>query len=343
MAYAGYGGNLWTPIAALNRTDADVSMYFVSANRVHYEEIVTDPLYGATIPYSLPHANYYTSDSAVTVPACTDQFQFCTPNTGECTELTGMIAFGEDDQLDQLDLNSYQSATASHIVALLPSLMVWASVQSRGVGALQASETLHGNSIQIGLPSNQWMKEVSTWYGVSMALLQRKVVEFATGPSYVPEGYTLAGPLDEYEEKLCKNQKIRTSNGTTSFSVLGVAVILIVGTFLIVTHLVLDLIMQFFRQTFGWKEYKSLQWTLDGKFQMQRLAYEEAGQSQWTGGASAVPVTIEHDKMGVPKNVDTNHPRLNQSGTGSVAYVSEVPEREGLMPPKGFTFETVPV
>ena len=325
-----------------------MSIYFVAPNSVEYEKPVTDPLYAATTPNSFsnddgPNSTYFLPDKLVTVLACTDQFQFCNPSTGECTQLTGMTAFADDEQLDQLGLNSYQFATASHIVDLLPFLTVWAGVSSRGVSALQASETTHDNWIQIGLPNNQWMKEVSTWYGVSMALLQQKIVQYAAGPPLVPEGYTLAGPSDQYEEKLCKNQKIRTSNGTTSFSVLGIAVILIVGTLLIVTHLVLDLVMQFFRQTFGWKEYKSLQWTLDGKFQMQRLAYEEAGQGRWTGGASAVPVTIEHDKMGVPKNVDTNHPRLNQSGVGSVAYLSETPEREGLMPPKGFTFETVQV
>ena len=347
MSYAGYSGGAWAPISALNRTDADVSIFFVAPNSVMYEKPVTDPLFAATTPYSLPNAKgpnstYYSPDKAVSVLACTDQFQFCNPTTGKCTPLTGMT-FLDGDQLSELDLNSPQLTVAEHLQNLLPSLMIWSGVQPRGVSALQASETLHDGLIQIGLPNNQWMREVSTWYGVSMALLQQKIVQYATGPPYVPEGYKLLGPLNEFEERICKNQKIRSSGRTTSFSVLGIAVILAVGSLLILTHLVLDMILQFVRQIFGWKEYKSLQWTIDGKYQLQRLAYEEAGQGVWTGGASAVPVTMQRDRIGVPKNVDPNHPRLNQAGASSVAYVPETPESEGLMAPKGFNIETVPL
>ena len=89
---------------------------------------------------------------------------------------------------------------------------------------------------------------------------------------------------------MCQNQKIRSRSGTVSFSVLGMAIILILGSFLITTSLALDSVMGFVRRKLHWKDYKSLQWTLDDKSQLQRIAYEEAGQRHWSSGENPVPI-----------------------------------------------------
>lgn len=213
--------------------------------------------------------------------AFVDQHQFCNPSNGKCTPLTGVfILSATQGQHFNIDLNSAQYTTATLIAGVIPQLSTYMSVHTRSANALRASETVHDNDEQIGLPNNQWMTEVSTWFGISMAKLQQLVVQYATGSAYVPEGYTIIGPLSKEEKDLCNNQIIRSTSGVISFSVLGIAIILIVGAVLIVTSLLLDTVIPFMRRKTDWNEYKSLHWVLDWALQLQRLAYEEAGQGQ---------------------------------------------------------------
>lgn len=126
---------------------------------------------------------------------------------------------------------------------------------------------------------------------------------------------------------------------------LGVAIILILGTALIATSLILPTVVGFLRRCLKWKEHKGLQWRLDEKLQLHRLAYEEAGQGLWSGGANSVPLTRKDDLIGVPEGVDSEHPRLGRarrsSETGSVP--PKTPESESLMGDKGTRYRVEPV
>ena len=187
------------------------------------------------------------------------------------------------------------------------------------------------------------MTEVSTWFAVSMAKLQQKIVQYATGPAYVPAGTDIVGPLNEQQKNMCQNQKIRSQSGTASFSVLGMAIILILGSILIITSLALDSVMGFVRRKLHWKDYKSLQWTLDDKLQLQRMAYEEAGQGHWSSGESSVPVTEKGDKLGIPEGVDAAHPRLSKAQRLFSDSEIGTPEAESLMTVKGVSCQVEPV
>lgn len=339
MSSAGFAQNDWIPIPALNRTDADVSIFFLAPNGVEYEAPVADPFFAASIPKNISDGagdggndTYYSSNQYVYALACAEQHQFCNPTNGICTPLSGAFQVVTDLPV-LLDLNDAQASTAGIMYLTFIYLNLYNSVNSRGSSALRASETLDQN-FQIPLPDNQWMTEVSTWFAVMMAKLQQRTVQYAIGSSYVPEGLTLEGPANRYQENICNNTKIQSPSGTTSFSVLGVSIILIVGSVLLLTSLVLSTVMGFIRRKRHWKEYKSLQWTVDNKLQLQRLAYEEAGQGQWRGGTDSVPVTRKGDKVGMPENVDGKHPRLSrgrrQSGSGAEA----TPEAERLIDQK---------
>ena len=336
MSYAGLADNAWIPIPALNRTDADVSMFFLAPNGIAYEAPVADPFFAASTPKNFPHGDgandtFYTPNKAVYALACAEQHQFCNPTNGVCTPLSGY--FQTFMNILGLDLNHAQSSAALTVQPALNFVNLYNSVNSRGANALRASETLD-QGIQVPLPDNQWMTEVSTWFAVSMAKLQQRIVQYAIGSSYVPEGLTLIGPADRYQETICNNIKIQSPNGTTSVSVLGVSIILIVGSVLLLTSLVLSTVMGFIRRKRHWKEYKSLQWTVDNKLQLQRLAYEEAGQGQWRGGTDSVPVTRKGDKLGMPGNVDGKNPRLSRGGRQSGSYAEATPEAERLIDQK---------
>ena len=265
MSNAGFAQNDWIPVPALNRTDADVSVFFLAPNMVVYEAPVADPFFAASIPKNLSSGDgvndtYYSSNQAVYALACAEQHQFCNPTNGICTPLSG--AFQLVTNIPRLDLNDAQSSTAITVMSTLTFINLYYSVISRGSNALRASETL-SQGFQIPFPDNQWMTEVSTWFAVSMAKLQQRTVQYAIGSSYVPKGLILVGPANRYQENICNNTKIQSQSGTTSFSVLGVSIILIVGSVLFFTSLVLSTVVGFIRRKWHWKEYKSLQWTVD--------------------------------------------------------------------------------
>lgn len=343
--FAGLDTNSWSPIDALNRTDADVSLFLLALNSVYYQNPVTDPFFNASIPENVPSADgansaYYVSERPVNALACIDQHQYCNPTNKQCTPLNSYALTHVSLNENRIGLNEDQMVTLLRLDFIPQFLSTYASVNSRGANALRASETLNG-LVGIALPNNQWMTEVNTWFAVSMAKLQQKVIQYAMGPGYIPDGMTLARPIDQ-QTTMCKNQIVRSSTGYTSFSVLGLAIILIIGAALISTSLVLPSLIGLLRQWLRWKEHKSLQWTVDGKFQLQRLAYEEAGQGHWGGGAKSVPWTRKSEAIGLPEGVDSVHPRLGRvrmhSDGGSVA--SRTPESESLMGDKGARYKT---
>ncbi|KAL8694909.1 MAG: hypothetical protein Q9224_003482 [Gallowayella concinna] len=202
------------------------------------------------------------------------------------------------------------------------------TVAGRGVNALRASDTVVPNTFfQIGLPNTQWMAEVSSWFAISMSKLQQKTVQYASGPLYTPDGYSLVGPESKEEKSICKNQIIRNAKGTTSFSILGVAIILVVGDVLIVGSLALDPAVQLLRQAMRKNEYKTLQYAVDETWQLQRLAYEEAGQGHWSGGVKSVPLARVGDKIGLPRDAKPTHPRRSQTSNPN----EHVPKVEELV------------
>ena len=319
-----------------------MSLFLLAPNSVSYEAPITDPFYLATTQFSLndtdflSNLTYYTSDRLVNALACTDQHQYCNPTNKQCTALNSSSLTHKALNENKVGFNEAQLVTMLRIDFLTQLLTTYLSVNSRGAYALRAYETLD-SLVNIALPNNQWMTEVSTWFAVSMAKLQQKVIQYATGPGYVPEGMVLSRPV-KLEEKQCKSQISRSAAGTTSFSVLGVAIILIVGALLIPTSLILPSAVGFLRQLLGRKQYKSLQWIVDSKFQLQRLAFEEAGQGSWSGGADSVPLTRKDEVLGLPEGVDTKHPRLGRPMRDSESGTSETPENESLMGDKGMRY-----
>ncbi|KAL8719745.1 MAG: hypothetical protein Q9225_003289 [Loekoesia sp. 1 TL-2023] len=303
LANAG-SSQTWIPISQLNRTDADVTLMFLAPNEVQYLLPVTDPLFTATLPgIVLPSTDgnitYYSPDYTVSVLGCTEQYQCCNPTNAKCTSLSGSDIMSRE--VGSIGLNGAQGATFQSLSYALVTQSIYYSVSSRGASALRASDTLSGSTFtQIGLPPTQWMTEVWSWFEVSMAKLQQLIVNYATGPSNVPEGTFLYKPSTSDETELCKRQKVRSPDGYISFSVLGIVIILVVGGLLIVINLVLDAIVGFLRRSLRWQDHKRLQWAMDEKLQLQRLAYQGVGQGTWSGAENFVPVTRRGELVKLP-------------------------------------------
>lgn len=278
--------------------------------------------------------------------ACIDQHQFCNPNNQKCTDLqsyytavksTPAIGFNPVQSImtSRLSLDflletiSYSRfAPVSYLIEKLrPLTKIRKGIGGRGPAALRAQELVSG--IQSGpLPNNQWMIEVDSWFATGLARLQQSVVQYATGPPNVIEGAYISKPTEPISQMMCDNQQIRSTSNAMNFSTLGIVIILIVGGLLISTSLVLDSLVGFIQRKRNMRDYQRVQWALDEKLQLQRLAYEEAGMGTWSGGTAVVPVTRFGETFGMPPDVDPDHPRIGRKGSGSNAGPNSVYKNE---------------
>lgn len=230
------------------------------------------------------------------------------------------------DAILALNVSDKQLEIAARIAPQQLALGMHYSVYGRSSGALRASESVFELS-QVGLPNDQWMKEVSSWFAISLAKVQEIPIRWAIGPSYVPAGSKLKRASLAEELQLCKSQIILSPGGTTSFSVLGVIIIFVVGIFLMILSISLDFLTSYFRSKLQKHEHKQVQWGLDGIFQLHRLAYEAAGQGTWMGDFSSIPVTRKGDLIRVPDfRADSRHPilRMREQRKGSAQLSDQI-------------------
>lgn len=328
--------SVWSPIAAFNRTDADVSMFFLAANSIIYTYPNSDPIFSANVAsdsgeeINNVEVLEYSAEYAVAAMACTDQYQICNPTLagldGEpmlCTPLGPIFTLFEESE--PLGMNLYQLSTVETIVIAMQSSSMYNSVAGRGSAALKAQSTvftLGDSNLQMApLPNNQWQIELSGWFAVSLASLQQFLFEKASGPPNVQEadGYIIK-PNNKYEKAICQRQMIRNVAGYQNFSTLGVAIILILGCGLVVVGLVIDTVVGRIQRHKKVKQnYQRLSWISDGYLQLQRLAYEGAGYDGWDGCADEVPVSKDIQQnvpeLGGLDISDIDHPQLVQCTT----------------------------
>ena len=139
-----------------------------------------------------------------------------------------------------------------------------------------------------GLPKNQWHIEVDHWMAISMAILQQGFVEWAAGSDDLPPGVLFNNSLNG---ELCKNQKVRHSGDHMSFSLLGVCLILVFGGIIIISSFVMDTVGARLQRRIGRDEQGPQEWIANEKLQLQRIAYERAGQGTWCARTHMIPVT----------------------------------------------------
>lgn len=246
----------------------------------------------ATMPLSVEadsteNITLYKDDSLPHVLGCADQFQLCTQAHTKCTPLTGSEVL--PDAVTALQLNDVQKDIASLLCTMTELQPTHFTVNARGRNALRVSDTmLDSDGIQVGLPKNQWMIEIAYWFDISMARLQQQIVTFATGPPNIDKDQKFVPGA----RNACGRQKIHNTAGFTSFSVLGISIIFIIGGLLILISLVLDQVIGYFRKNFNWKDYKRLQWISDEQLELQQLAYPTRKDVLLKGGESSEETAI---------------------------------------------------
>ena len=323
---AGQGDdNTWLPVRALQAKDADVSIFFILMNSVHFIEPCNDPVFAAHTPFD---DITFAADRPVSVISCIEQNQICNSVNDRCSPLHGRSQMRVHDNsaptnlvLD-LNLNVQQIAVLERIDWALMQSGIYDSASVREVGSLRAADTLLSGPIQLPLPANQWQLEVTGWFEESLARLQHLVQEYATGPTmetlgssllqlWIPEqGENVSDSettqvLRQAEKNQCYNQITRDPQGTISFSVLGLAIVFTVGVLIIVVSLTIVSIVDWVQRRSDIGEYKRMTWLLDDMLQLQRMFFSEIGLGTWSGTDRLVPTTSTPDKFEFGNNRGT--------------------------------------
>jgi hypothetical protein len=303
----------FSPISEL-RAKSDVTLYFLSSNDVVYADPITDPWYSATTEignitaYEFEGTTaVYGRDDPVRVLGCTQSYQFCNPNlpNASCTPLSGLLpALDQGSRLWQVD---EQRQMFNWI-----SWAIWNMTHDIGsiVSTLDTFSLLSWDSLtggfQVPLPSNQWELETENWFKIMLADLQAGILDLSAGPWNAEIDRFMIPPSNSGERKVCSSQKIR-STAFTSFTLLGLIIIFVVGVLII---LVSALLPTFFKTIHPKTLYKNLEWTTNDTLQLQRLAHEALGKGTWTGAQQNYPKTKAGEVLATLDVTDPEHPRL---------------------------------
>ena len=207
-------------------------------------------------------------------------------------------------------MNDVQTATTEVLLAS-STLGIFDLIGSLGISALVARNS-KSTSVQGFLPSNQWTLEVQSWNEIILAYMQRRILEYATGPSTSEVVPFVLPPNGSSQAHLCNNQKAH-SGRAQNFSVLAIGLILGLGLLIICVNVGLHRLVSYVQRERDLKDYRRLAWKSNGLLQLQRLAHEEAGFGTWERCAKAVPVTAKGEVLATLNVTNPEHPVLVRS------------------------------
>lgn len=286
----------FNPIPEFNRTDADVSLWFLR-NRAYYTGEVQDPFFKATTPNLIGTLQLYKPDSTVNALACTEQYSFC--NNTTCTTLDALIPITRDLVTELLGYNTAQLATFDLVWRWVWAMRVYFLVFILQDQILLASSQNFGTyRVSVELPTNQWQLEVGNLFNVSLAMLQLIGLEYVSPPEVQVTPNTtydmyITTPNTTEGKNLCNSQKI-LSNGQYSFNFFGLMFILVGGSLVIVlSNAGPPLLARWQAKSSDERvQYRRREWTANDVLHLQSVAFDGRGIGPWTMDAD-VPVLMK--------------------------------------------------
>ncbi|KAI0538441.1 hypothetical protein GGR58DRAFT_526242 [Xylaria digitata] len=328
------------PEPGLRRPDADIFLFFLSGNGMVSSVPLNDPWYrfdvkSAAVIFkggsneSLP--SYQPSEAASPL-GCTYQVQVCkgalarnescgllgSPNDawrdaahlfGVDTEDYGKYSF---DQLIEAYINNQEAGRFLWFSQILWGYPIDISIVVNILGSQSlASRRNVLETIQGPLPDDQWKLDVTYWWNISLSALQAAFVDTAYGPSN-PDVFRLqTKPKGSGQKSICENQKILNAQ-YISVSVFGLYFTYLTGLLVIILSLVMDSLFSCAQKRWKYKEYENLEWISNETLQLQRLAYDESGQAEWSNCTDSIPVTAPGQNLGSFNLNDLEHPRIGR-------------------------------
>ncbi|KAL0255161.1 hypothetical protein SLS55_009691 [Diplodia seriata] len=103
---------------------------------------------------------------------------------------------------------------------------------------------------------------------------------------------------------------MRISNAHANFSVFGLALVYVVGSFFVSLSWALESLVQWVQGRRKLDVYARFEWTMNETLQLQRQAHEGLEIGSWSGCDKGVPVAGSMDRLAVIDLEDLTHPKL---------------------------------
>ena len=144
---------------------------------------------------------------------------------------------------------------------------------------LQGSELLAFQELEgsfgTSLPDNQWILELQHLFSILLTYVQ---LQYATGTETAAYNRYLQPPTPS-ERWMCGNQIVQRSDHA-SFSVLGLAIILVVGGLIMLVNSFLSTLWPKLRPRSALGEYRDAQWVSNELLELQPRSMEDAKKDQ---------------------------------------------------------------
>jgi len=138
-----------------------------------------------------------------------------------------------------LNLNARQQSILGRLNSIIDGTEFFIPLAIEGGGALLANKfTTYFDPPTDG----HWMDELENWFSIGLLSLQLQTAQYAMDLSPTMFSDTVQTP-NENDSWMCNSQIIYRDD-YISFNVLGLTIIILVGGFLVVLSLCLDLIMK---------------------------------------------------------------------------------------------------
>ena len=256
---------------------------------------------------------------------CTQQHQYCNPTTGACTNLTGIIklwrAFHTDTAM--LSFNANQRALiAGNLNGTISQNTFLASMLDLNVESLMALDSIAGiGKISAPLSSYQWTIEVSHWFKILLANMQRLSVSYVTGVHNDAVKY-VERPTSTLGKALCMKQLIHDPS-VVSFSVFGISLVSGIGLFIILLDFALPPFVGWIQKKSRRGLHRQREWHLNSTLQLLRLAFEKGGQGTWSKEDDTVPVTERGELLDLCGGLAAGHADMEneQNDRGRYGHV----------------------
>lgn len=297
--------NMSSPISAgwqynatfIDRQDVQPVLMFIT-NPIVYTEPNYDPIFrtGAGLNTSA-FGVLYNASTTLSILGCMEQYEICNPaNPGDPVCMVYKhstdASYNPFTVVKPLGLSETQLATFIRLDAIQFGTNL-APVAATSL--FLASRTILSGFQWAALPSTQWRLEVSRWFSEGLALIQQGFVDSAT----MLDNDALDFPQLSGTAASCKHQIVRNVTGLQNFNMLAIVMVLVLGSIIIVLGLTIDSIVGYIQRRFPGASEGWVYWTLDGVFQLQRLAYRGAGVRSWRDEDTYIPIVDARTLPGV--------------------------------------------
>lgn len=306
----------WKPLADLSNHGGDTSLIVIRSNGVLHEGPNNDPIFRASIPVDTvdigPNMTevIYKADRASSPLACSLLQRYCTHKNQFCSPWSRSSDITNNLLTNSWGLNPRQRATAIRLHLASLRTDPYNILGPRPYFSLRAQEQMQWR-YQSQLPDNQWEIEVLAWEHTRLALMQLAVQEYAAGSGlrgitnlsgqatrWLPRADTAPDSLmNSAWQDMCHDQIVRETQGTLNFSVLGLAVVLCTGTFVVLFSYVMEVVVSFLQRHFRRGMARSDAWQRDDSLQTVRLLFSSNGKGTWQGARDLIPTTETLDEV----------------------------------------------